>query len=115
MGGFELSESDYPKALEAAGFRDVNVEFFNVTYYAPDNPTTPREMALEQINIGRLHSMAEIEKSLRMAPDALTPNELSRLLALMNERFDTRVAQYQRGEKQWDMTARMVLCATGIK
>jgi len=115
VGGFELSESDYPKALEAAGFRDVNVEFFNVTYYAPDNPTTPREMALEQINIGRLHSMAEIEKSLRMAPDALTPNELSRLLALMNERFDTRVAQYQRGEKQWDMTARMVLCATGIK
>jgi len=115
VGGFELSESDYPRALESAGFRNVNVDFFNVTYYAPDNPTTPRETALEQINIGRLHSAACIEKSLRMAPDALTPGEHRQLLALMNARFDARAAQYERGEKQWDLTARMVLCATGAK
>ena len=115
VGGFELSESDYPRKLEEAGFRDVNVDFFNVTYYAPDNPTTPRERAIEQINIHRVHSFANIETSLRMAPDALTPEELRRLHAFINARFDTRIAQYERGEKQWDLTARMVLCATGVK
>jgi len=115
VGGFELSESDYPRALETAGFKDVNVDFFNVIYYAPDNPTVPRDMALEQINVHRLHSKACIEKDMRMAPDALTPEELRQLLAMIDARHDTRIAQYERGEKQWDMTARMVLCATGVK
>jgi len=115
VGGFELSESDYPRALEAAGFRNVNVDFFNVTYYAPDNPTTPRARAIEQIDVQRLHSKACVEKSLRMAPGALTPAELQKLLSMIDARHDTRIAQYLRGEKQWDLTARMVLCATGIK
>ena len=112
---FELSESGYPKALEAAGFREVNVDFFNVTYYAPDNPSVPREMALEQIESERLGAKLCIEKSLRLKPKALTPEEHQRLLAMIDARHDARIAQYNRGEKQWDMTARMVLCATGVK
>ena len=115
VGGFELSESDYPRALETAGFRNVNVDFFNVTYYAPDNPTTPRERAIEQIENERAGAKSCIEKDLRMAPDALTPAEQKRLLAMIDARFDARIAQYERGEKQWDLVARMVLCATGVK
>jgi hypothetical protein len=101
--------------LEAAGFREVNADFFNVIYYAPDNYSTPRELALAQIEGERVGSKACIEINLRLAPDALTAEEQRRLLALMDARFDHRIAQYQRGEKQWDMTARMVLCASGIK
>ena len=115
VGGFELSESDYPRALEAAGFDNVNVDFFNVIYYAPDNPTVPRGRALEQIECQRILAKAEVEKSMRMAPDALAAEELSRLFAMIDARHDTRIAQYERGEKQWDLTARMVLCATGTK
>jgi len=115
VGGFELSENDYPKVLEAAGFRGVNVDFFNVIYYAPDNPTIPRERAIEQIECERMGAKACIEKSMRMAPDALTPGELCRLLAMIDGRHDTRIAQYLRGEKQWDLIARMMLCATGVK
>ena len=115
VGGFELSESDYPKALETAGFRNVNVAFFNVIYYAPDNHSTSREMAIEQIECERAGAKACVEKSLRMAPDALAPDELRQLLAMVDARHDKRIAQYLRGEKQWDMTARMVLCATGVK
>jgi len=115
VGGFELSESDYPRALEAAGFRKVNVDFFNVIYYAPDNPSTPYERAIEQIENERICAKAEVEKSMRMASDALTPKELRQLLAMIDARHDIRVAQYERGEKQWDMTARMVLCVTGVK
>jgi len=115
VGGFELSESDYPRALEAAGFRDVNVGFFNVIYYAPDNPTTPRDRAIEQIENQRICAKAEVEKSMRMAPDALTSDELQKLLAMIDARHDTRISQYNRGEKQWDLTARMILCATGVK
>ena len=115
VGAFELSESDYPRALETAGFREVNVDFFNVFYYAPDNPSTPRERAIEEINVHRLHSKAQVEKSMRMAPSALTPDELRQLFAMIDARHDNRIVQYERGEKQWDLTARMVLCATGVK
>jgi len=115
VGGYELSESDYPKALEAAGFRDVNVGFFNVIYYAPDNHSTSREMAIEQIECERLGARLCIEKSLRLNPKALTSKEQHQLLAMIDARHDKRIAQYERGEKQWDLTARMVLCATGVK
>ena len=115
VGGFELSESDYPRALETAGFRNVNVDFFNVIYYAPDTPTTPYERAIEQIECERAGAKACVEKSLRMAPDALTPEELRQLLSMIDRRHDNRLDQYERGEKQWDLTARMVLCATGVK
>jgi len=115
VGGFELSESDYPRVLETAGFKDVSVDFFNVIYYAPDNPSVPRDMALEQIECERLGARLCVEKSLRLDPKALTPGEHQRLLAMIDARHDNRIAQYLRGEKQWDMTARMVLCATGVK
>jgi len=115
IGAYELSESDYPRKLEEAGFHNVHADFFAVTYYAPDCAGTPREMALEQIGGERLDCTTGVEKAARMAPDALTPGEQRRLLQLMGERFDLRVAQYERGEKQWDMCARMVLCASGAK
>ena len=115
VGGFELSESDYPRALESAGFKNVNVEFFQVMYYDPDCADTPRERAIEQIEVCRLHSTEQIGKCLRMAPGALTADEHRRILELSNTRFDKRLAQYECGEKQWDMIARMVLCASGVK
>ena len=115
VGAFGLTVNDYPRALETAGFQDVNVDFFNVLYYAPDNPTTPRERAIEQIENERVCAKTCVEKSMRMAHDTLTPAELQKLLSMIDERHDTRIAQYNRGEKQWDLTARMVLCATGVK
>ena len=115
IGGYELSESDYPRALEQAGFRGVSVEFFAATYYAPDCSGTPDELAMEQIENDRFECLCGVEKAARMAPEALTAPERQRLLDLINGRFDARLAQYRRGEKQWDMTARMVLCATGVK
>lgn len=110
-----LTESEYPKALEEAGFCCVDVKFFCVTYYAPDAPSTPPATALEQIEVGRLCALEEMAKTLRLAPDALSGEERRRLAALINARFDERIAAWRRGEKRWDMTAKMMLAATGVK
>ncbi|MDR1465504.1 MAG: class I SAM-dependent methyltransferase [Oscillospiraceae bacterium] len=115
VGAYGAAESDYPKALETAGFRDVAVRFFAVEYCAPDSADTPPPLAREQIEVARLHCLASVTKSLRLAPGALTDAEVRRARDLINGRFDWRQDQYARGEKVWDLTARMVLAASGRK
>ncbi|MFA6729705.1 MAG: methyltransferase domain-containing protein [Eubacteriales bacterium] len=115
IGSYEMTEHDYPKALEKAGFRNVNVEFITVVDYAPDNADVSDKTALLQINTHRLHVIASAEKALRIAPDSLTDDEKQMLLKLINERFDKRVEQYKNGEKLWDFSTSTVLIASGIK
>jgi len=115
VGAHEMTEQGYPKALERAGFHDVNAEFLTVVYYAPDNAGVSREMAHAQINACRAHVLASAEKAFRIAPDALTDGEKQTLARLVNERFDKRIAQYGAGEKRWDISASTVLIASGIK
>lgn len=115
VGAYGLNESDYPRILEAAGFREVSTEFFAVTYYAPDSSNTPPDIALEQINCNRLHALSAVHKTMRLVSDALTPAECTQLTAMINARFDARVQRYLSGEKVWDLTARLLMCTTGIK
>lgn len=115
IGSYEMTEHDYPKAFEKAGFRNVNVEFITVVDYVPDNADVSDKTALLQINTHRLHVIASAEKALRIAPDSLTDDEKQMLLKLINERFDKRVEQYKNGEKLWDFSTSTVLIASGIK
>jgi ubiquinone/menaquinone biosynthesis C-methylase UbiE len=115
IGQYEMKEDDFPKALETAGFADVNVEFFAVTRYAPDNAEVSRELALAQINCERLFALGAVGKALRMKPGALTTTERKRLEELINKRFDNRIALYEQGKKLWDITSSVVLAATGLK
>lgn len=115
IGAYERRETDYPKELARFGFREVNLDSITVLSYAPDNADVSDEVALEQIDYNRYSSISSVEKALRMAPDALTGEERTTLLQLINERYDARVAQYQRGEKLWDIAAQTVLVASGRK
>jgi len=115
IGAYELSETDFPKALEQAGFREVDVGFITVTDYAPDNAFVPDETALEQIECHRRHSLAAAEKPLRLAPEALTASERQEFFDMINRRYDERIRLYQSGEKLWDFSNTTVLFATGKK
>ncbi len=55
-----MTEQEYPKALEKAGFCDVNVNFFTIVDYAPDNADVSEETALLQINTQRLVTIASM-------------------------------------------------------
>ena len=115
VGAYELDEQKYPAALETAGFEQVDIEFFTVVAYSPDNHGTSDEMAIEQIETNRTHALESVIKALRRAPEALTENEKAELFRRINDRYDTRIVQYQNGEKLWDVTTSTVLCATGRK
>ena len=115
VDAYELTEQEYPAALETAGFTDVSVDFFTVVDYSPDSRGTSDEMAVEQIETNRLHAIESVNKALRRAPGALTESERVELFRRINDRYDTRIMQYRNGEKLWDMTTSTVLCASGVK
>lgn len=115
IGKYEMKEDAFPAALEAAGFADVNVDFFAVTRYAPDNADRSRELALGEINCERLFALGAVRKTLRRKPGALTPAERACLEALINRRFDDRIALYDQGKKQWDIASSVVMATTGRK
>ena len=110
-----MTESEFPLALEEAGFREVDLRFFCVTYYAPDSSSVPPELALEQIEADRICALEGLAVLTRLAPAALHDGERQRLLTLVNARFDARVTSWRANEKRWDVTAKMILVATGIR
>lgn len=115
IGVYELEEHDFPKVLERAGFKAINIDFFTVSNYCPDNTSISCGMAIEQINVNRLHTLASVEKALRINPDGLTDTEKKKLFDMINKRYDARLEQYKSGEKQWDFMASTTLVASGIK
>ena len=115
VGIYEMDEHDYPKQLEKYGFKDVNVNMFTIVDYAPDNYLVSDEMAVEQINIQRMHSICSVQKALNINSDALSKCEYDTLIELINKRFDKRINQYKRGEKLWDFSSSTVLAVNGVK
>jgi len=92
VGVYELDEQKYPAAIETAGFEQVDIEFFTVVNYSPDNYNTSDEMAIEQIDTNRTHALESVTKALRRAPEALAENEKVELYSRINDRYDTRIA-----------------------
>lgn len=115
VGAYEIGEHEFPAELEKAGFRDVNIDIFSFSEYAPDNASVPDELAIRQINCRRIHSLASVQKALNLSPRALTESERDRLVNLINERYDKRIEQYRSGVKLWDFSTTTVLVASGRK
>ena len=110
-----LRPHDYPAHLATAGFRDINMEVIAYAHYNPDSSGVSKETAIEQINENRLSELCSVQHARAIAPSALTEEEYTHLISLIHGRFDERIRKYQAGEKLWDFSAGMVLCAGGIK
>lgn len=116
IGAYEIpDEHDYPKEVEKAGFRDIDVNIFTIMDYAPDNSLISDEMAIKQIECTKVHSLASIQKALNISPKALKESEVEQLFNLINERYDKRIKKYEMGEKVWDFTTTTLLAVSGKK
>lgn len=115
IGSFEMKESDFPIALEKAGFKKVNVGFISLVPYAPDNADVSEELAIQQINANRISTLSSMKKALNIAPDSLSESEILRLTKLINQRYDDRINMYIKGEKLWDIATSSVMAVTGYK
>ena len=115
IGAYELKECDFPIILDKAGFKNIDIDFFSVSTYCPDNANTPYKVAIEQIEVNRMLTIASIEKAIRIAPDGLTENERLSLVEMVNSRYNKRIEQYKNGNKLWDFTVSTTLAVSGRK
>jgi len=111
----DLRPEDYPAYLEKANFTGITMNVVAYASYNPDSGDVSEATALEQINECFVSELSSVQKARILAPLALTEDEYAHLVALINERYDKRIRKYKAGEKRWDFSAGMVLCAGGVK
>lgn len=114
IGRYSVTERELPLLMEKYGFREVSTEYLTVNL-TPDNPSVPRESALEMINSGRLGALDSVNNIPNVAPGIVSEEELAEMCRLINERYDRRVEHYEKGEKLWDTTVSLTMVVSGIK
>lgn len=111
---YSMSEAELPAAMERHGFRGITTGFATVDL-TPDHPKFSSEMARDIINANRETALDGIETVFHTMPQAFTTEEVETMKSLANAKYDARIAQYDRGEKQWDTDVSIIMVVRGKK
>lgn len=111
---YPQNESELPHCMEQYGFRNVTTEYMTVNL-TPDNPVYSKEIAHAMINANRRVSLDGADDLLRIATDAVTPEEVEELKRIINSKYDKRVELYDNGIKQWDTNVSVTMILRGEK
>lgn len=114
VGAYALNEMELPAAMEKYGFRDVETHYLAINL-TPDDPFYTPEEARDMINANRQNDLDNIERVESVAPGAVSKADRDRLVRLVNERYDRRLALYAAGKKQWDVTLGLTMLLRGVK
>lgn len=114
VGAYALNEMELPAAMEKYGFRDVETHYLAINL-TPDDPFYTPEEARDMINANRQNDLDNIERMESVAPGAVSKADRDRLVRLVNERYDRRLALYAAGKKQWDVTLGLTMLLRGVK
>ncbi len=112
---YENRTERYFDYLGAQGFQDISIDAMAVVNYAPDCDNVDDETARAQINDDRMSELCSVEKAYRMAPDGLSQTEYQTLLDMINRRYDRKITQYERGEKNWEFRIATTVLISGTK
>ena len=111
---YPMSEAQLPAAMEQYGFRDVKTGYA-VIDLTPDDPKFSPALAHDMINAGRYTTLDAIGSVLHTMPEHFTAEEVEEMKRLTNAKYDTRIGQYDRGEKQWDTNVSITMVVRGVK
>ena len=111
---YPMSEAEMPIAMEKHGFRDIRTGFATIDL-TPDNPKFNSELACDMINAERYSTLDSIDSVMAAMPEHFTAQEVAEMKRLANIKYDIRIEQYNRGEKQWDTNVSVIMVIQGIK
>ncbi len=111
---YPMSEAELPAAMEQHGFRDIRTGFA-VIDLTPDHPKFPPVLAHDIIDADRYSDLDGIDAALHSMPEHFTAEEAEEMKRLTNMKYDARIAQYERGERQWDTSVSIIMVVRGVK
>lgn len=111
---YPMSEAQLPAAMEKYGFKDVRTGYAAIDL-TPDDPKYSAAMAHDIINARRYSDLDGIDSVLCAMPEHFTAEECEEMKRLTNTKYDTRIEQYDREEKQWDTNVSIIMVVRGIK
>lgn len=114
VGAYAQKEAELPATMEKYGFCGVETHYLALNL-TPDDPFYTPEEARAMINADRQNDLDNIERIENIAPGAVSRSERERIARLINERYDRRLALYESGEKQWDVTLSLTMLLRGVK
>lgn len=111
---YPMNEAEMPVVMSEYGFSNVSTGFATIDL-TPDNPKFSAPLALDMINANRYTALDGIDSVLHTMPEHFTTEEVEEMKRLANAKYDTRIEQYQRGEKQWDTNVSIIMVIRGTK
>lgn len=111
---YPMSEAELPLTMAEYGFQKIKTGFATIDL-TPDHPRFSSDMAYNMINANRYTSIDAIEATLHTMPDLVTIEETEEMKHFVNAKYDMRIEQYDRGEKQWDTNVSIIMVVRGIK
>lgn len=111
---YPINEAEMPVVMSEYGFSNVSTGFATIDL-TPDNPKFSAPLALDMINANRYTALDGIDSVLHTMPEHFTTGEVEEMKRLANAKYDTRIEQYQRGEKQWDTNVSIIMVIRGTK
>ena len=109
-----MSEAELPAAMESHGFRGITTGFATVDL-TPDHPKFSSEMDRDIINANRETALDGIETIFHTMLQAFTNEVIETMKSLAKAKYDARIAQYDRSEKQWDTDVSIIMVVRGKK
>lgn len=111
---YPMSEAELPIAMEKYGFRNLSTAYVPIDL-TPDNPKFSDTLAHEIINANRYTDIDAINSVLYTMSEHFTVKEIEKMKRFANAKYDIRIAQYDRGERQWDTNVSIIMVTRGIK
>lgn len=110
---YPMDEAQLPAAMEKYGFKDIQTGFVTIDL-TPDHPHFLPAMARDMINAERYSDIDAIDAVFHKMPEHFNASEIEEMKRLVNAKYDARIAQYERGEKQWDTNVSIIMVVRGI-
>lgn len=105
VGKYAMTEQELPLSMEKNGFVNVSTGYA-VIDLTPDNPKYTSQMAEAMINAERDSDIEAVQSTKSEQSD--------RIIEIINEKYDSRIELYQKGDKQWDTNTSITMVIRGI-
>lgn len=111
---YPMSETELPIAMQKYGFDRISTGYATIDL-TPDNPRYSASMAKSMIDSNRYCALESIESVLSTMPEHFSEDEVSKMKQIVNERFDSRLCDYDAGIKYWETNLSIIMMIRGTK